>query len=81
MGQIRLETREEHQRSACGGICRICRHKEWGNLVDNAVRYTPRRQVRVTLTEREDQMVSTVTDTGIGISTEELTRIYRPERK
>ena len=49
----------------------------WSHLIDNAIRYTPRGQVRVTLTEREGQMVSTVTDTGIGISTEELTRIFQ----
>ncbi len=49
----------------------------WTHLIDNAIRYTPRGQVRVTLTEREGQMVSTVTDTGIGISTEELTRIFQ----
>jgi signal transduction histidine kinase len=49
----------------------------WTHLIDNAIRYTPRGQVRVTLSEREGQMVSTVTDTGIGISTEELTRIFQ----
>ncbi len=49
----------------------------WTHLLDNAIRYTPRGQVRVTLTEREGQMVSTITDTGIGISTEELTRIFQ----
>ncbi len=49
----------------------------WTHLIDNAIRYTPKGQVRVTLTEREDQMISTVIDTGIGISTEELTRIFQ----
>lgn len=49
----------------------------WTHLIDNAIRYTPRGQVRVTLTEQEGQMVSTVSDTGIGISTEELTRIFQ----
>ena len=49
----------------------------WSKLIDNAIRYTPRGQVRVMLSERDGQIVSTVGDTGIGISTEELTRIFQ----
>jgi signal transduction histidine kinase len=49
----------------------------WSKLIDNAIRYTPRGQVRVMLSERDGQMVSTVGDTGIGISTEELARIFQ----
>ena len=49
----------------------------WTNLIDNAIRYTPSGQVRVTLAERDGQIISTVQDTGIGISTEELTRIFQ----
>jgi signal transduction histidine kinase len=49
----------------------------WTNLIDNAIRYTPSGKVRVTLAERDGQIVSTVQDTGIGISTEELTRIFQ----
>jgi signal transduction histidine kinase len=49
----------------------------WTNLMENAIRYTPRGQVRVTLSEQDGQMVSRVADTGIGISTEELGRIFQ----
>lgn len=49
----------------------------WSNLVDNAIRYTRSGQVRVTLTEQGDHLISTVADTGIGISNEELTRIFQ----
>lgn len=49
----------------------------WRNLLDNAVRYTPKGKVTVTLSEQEGQLVTTVSDTGIGVSTEELTRIFQ----
>jgi signal transduction histidine kinase len=49
----------------------------WTNLMENAIRYTPRGQVTVTLSEQNGQMVSTVSDTGIGISIEELGRIFQ----
>jgi signal transduction histidine kinase len=48
----------------------------WTNLIDNAIRYTLSGQVKVLLAEENGQMISTITDTGIGISTEELTRIF-----
>ncbi len=49
----------------------------WTHLLDNAIRYTPDGQVRVTLAEHDGLIVSTVADTGIGISTEELARIFQ----
>jgi len=49
----------------------------WRNLLDNAVRYTPKGKITVTLSEKEGQLVTTVSDTGIGVSTEELTRIFQ----
>jgi signal transduction histidine kinase len=49
----------------------------WRNLLDNAVRYTPKGKVTVTLSEQEGQIVTAVSDTGIGVSTEELTRIFQ----
>ncbi len=56
----------------------------WAHLVDNAIRYTPSGQVSVTLSETPDGIETRVADTGIGVSNEELTRIfqefYRGER-
>lgn len=49
----------------------------WANLLDNALRYTPSGQVRVTLSEREGRIISSVVDTGIGISTDELGRVFQ----
>ncbi len=49
----------------------------WTHLIDNAIKYTPRGQVRVTLAEEDGQLVTTVADSGIGISTEELSRIFQ----
>jgi signal transduction histidine kinase len=49
----------------------------WRNLIDNAIRYTPSGRVSVTLSEKEGQIVAAVSDTGIGVSTEELTRIFQ----
>jgi signal transduction histidine kinase len=49
----------------------------WTNLLKNAIHYTPSGYVRATLGEEQGQLVSTVADSGIGISTEELTRIFQ----
>jgi two-component system, sensor histidine kinase and response regulator len=49
----------------------------WANLVENAIHYTPQGYVRVSLAEEGDQVVTVVADSGIGISTEELTRIFQ----
>jgi signal transduction histidine kinase len=49
----------------------------WSHLIANAVDYTPQGRVVVTLDEDRDQIVATVRDTGIGISTEEITRIFQ----
>jgi two-component system sensor histidine kinase/response regulator len=49
----------------------------WANLLSNAVRYTPSGRVKVTLFEKDGLIVSRVADTGIGISPEELARIFQ----
>jgi signal transduction histidine kinase len=48
----------------------------WTNLLDNAIQYTPRGHVKITLTEQEGTILSTVSDTGIGIAAEEFSRIF-----
>ena len=49
----------------------------WANLVGNSVRYTPKGEIRVTLSEQDGRIRSSVIDTGIGISTDELGRIFQ----
>jgi signal transduction histidine kinase len=49
----------------------------WTNLIENAIGYTPSGRVTVTLDEQNGQMVTVISDTGIGISTEEVTRIFQ----
>lgn len=49
----------------------------WTNLLGNAIQYTPSGFVRATLTIEGDQLISTVTDSGIGLATEELGRIFQ----
>ncbi|MFH0788497.1 MAG: ATP-binding protein [Pseudomonadota bacterium] len=47
------------------------------NLIDNAVKYTPSGGfITVSLEEREETLVMVVKDTGIGISFQELPRIF-----
>jgi two-component system sensor histidine kinase/response regulator len=55
----------------------------WTHLIGNAIRYTPADgvrpggQVRVKLGLEDGQIRTQVSDTGIGISTEELTRVFQ----
>ena len=49
------------------------------NLVNNAVKYSPNGGVvRISLTEQENTITFQVSDQGIGIPQEELTRIFEP---
>jgi signal transduction histidine kinase len=48
----------------------------WTNLLDNAIQYTPSGQITVTLSEQEGLLLSRVSDTGIGIAPEEVSRIF-----
>jgi signal transduction histidine kinase len=48
----------------------------WTHLLDNAIRYTPEGRIKLTLDQVGDQAISTVSDTGIGLSTEEVARIF-----
>lgn len=52
-------------------------HSLWKNLIENAIQYTSAGYVRVTLAEQDRTLVTTVADSGIGISTEELGRIFQ----
>jgi two-component system phosphate regulon sensor histidine kinase PhoR len=47
------------------------------NLVDNAVKYSPERdEIRLTARQRAGEIVLSVSDNGIGISKEDLPRIF-----
>lgn len=59
-----LYVRESHLRSL------------WTNLLRNALQYTKQGQVQVTLTYQDGQMQTSVSDTGIGMSNEDLARIF-----
>lgn len=46
------------------------------NLVDNAVKYTEKGQISLTLCEQKGNMAVTVEDTGIGIAKEHQNRVF-----
>jgi two-component system phosphate regulon sensor histidine kinase PhoR len=46
------------------------------NLIDNAIKYTERGTISLSLDNRNGHIVITVSDTGIGISEEHLPRIF-----
>ena len=48
----------------------------WSHLIENAVNYTPQGRIVVSLDEGPDEIIASVQDTGIGISLEDLTRIF-----
>ncbi|WP_158501714.1 HAMP domain-containing sensor histidine kinase [Vitiosangium sp. GDMCC 1.1324] len=49
-----------------------------GNLIQNAIKYTQKGFVRVTLEERKDEVVFKVEDSGPGISPERQRELFRP---
>ncbi len=49
----------------------------WRHLIDNAIRYTRQGEIRVGLSVAREQVVCTVADTGIGITQEDLSRIFQ----
>ena len=48
------------------------------NLLDNAVKFTERGEVRLTVDETDGRLVFTVADTGIGVAQEHLERLFEP---
>lgn len=49
-----------------------------GNLIQNAIKYTAKGFVRITLEEREDAVVFKVEDSGPGISPDRQRELFRP---
>lgn len=48
------------------------------NLLSNAIRYTPDGKIKLTVTYRNEVAVIKVSDTGVGIAPENMSRIFRP---
>ena len=46
------------------------------NLLSNAVKFTPQGSITLRLTEGDDEVLLTVSDTGLGISAEDLPRVF-----
>lgn len=51
-----------------------------GNLIQNAIKYTEKGFVRITLEERKEEVVFRVEDSGPGISPERQRELFRPVR-
>jgi len=48
------------------------------NLLSNAVKFTDRGRIILSADQRGDQLIITVEDTGIGISSDHFERIFEP---
>jgi signal transduction histidine kinase len=48
------------------------------NLIDNAIKYTDRGEIRIDIIDKNDKIDVNIIDTGIGISKEFLPRIFDP---
>ncbi|MDD5128513.1 MAG: PAS domain S-box protein [Candidatus Omnitrophica bacterium] len=46
------------------------------NLIDNAIKFTEKGHIGVSLTERESEVEFVINDTGIGIAEEELPKVF-----
>lgn len=56
-------------------------HKVFCNIIDNAIKYTEKGEVKVNINEVGDKVVFNVKDTGIGIPQENLDHIFEPFRQ
>ncbi len=50
----------------------------FANLIDNAIKYTHKGEIRIDINENNNRLVVSVGDTGIGISEEYLKKIFTP---
>lgn len=47
-----------------------------GNVIDNSIKYTPHGSVKVHVERRADKILISITDTGIGISKEDIPKLF-----
>lgn len=45
-------------------------------IVDNAVRYTPQGSIKISIAEKDDDVVITIADTGVGIEQSEIDELF-----
>ncbi len=50
-------------------------------IVDNAIRYTPQGTIRISLAEKDGDVIITVKDTGVGIEQEEIDQLFEKFRR
>lgn len=51
------------------------------NLIDNAVKFTESGEIQMVVKDENDMLVTTITDTGIGMSKEDLDNIFKEFRQ
>ncbi len=71
---ITLETGTMEEVAVIGDKVRL--QQLFTNLIDNAIKYTSKGSIQVTVEENKDSAVVKIKDTGIGISPEERKRIF-----
>jgi signal transduction histidine kinase len=47
-----------------------------GNIIDNSIKYTPEGGIKVHVGRKADKILISVTDTGIGISKEDIPKLF-----
>lgn len=50
-------------------------------LIDNAIRYTPQGNIKISVAENEDDVIITIKDTGIGIPQSEIDELFEKFRR
>jgi signal transduction histidine kinase len=73
-GQLKIVMGNEDQAIVQGDPDRL--RQLMLNLVENAIKYTPSGEIRLSLHKREGQVGLSVSDSGLGISKEDLAHIF-----